>query len=78
MSRWARIMNEHWTQKGGKMVAKLQFKTLNDAIRYIEEHHINSDIYHPYVCSECGQWHIGHHKKKKLKKWFNRKKGEKY
>ena len=32
MSRWARIMNEHWTQKGEKMVAKLQFKTLNDAI----------------------------------------------
>ena len=68
MSRWARIMNEHWTQKGGKMVAKLQFQTLDDTIRYMEEHHIKSDIYHPYVCSECGQWHIGHHKNAKKKK----------
>lgn len=68
MSKWARIMNEHWTQKRGKMVAKLQFKELNDALDYIKEHHINSDIYHPYVCRECGQWHIGHHKKRKRTK----------
>lgn len=61
-------MNEHWTQKRGKMVAKLQFKELNDALCYIKEHRINPDIYHPYVCSECGQWHIGHNKKRKRAK----------
>lgn len=68
MSRWARIMNEHWTHKGGKMVAKVQFATLDNAIHFMEKHRINSDIYHPYVCSECGQWHIGHHHKKKKQK----------
>lgn len=60
-------MNEHWTQKGDKMVAKKQFKVLDDALKYISEHHINSLVYHPYICSECGMWHIGHHKKRKKK-----------
>jgi len=60
-------MNEHWTQKGSKMVAKKQFKVLDDALKYISEHHINSLVYHPYICSECGMWHIGHHKKRKKK-----------
>ena len=40
---------------------------LEKQIRYMEEHHINSDIYHPYVCGECGQWHIGHNKQKSKK-----------
>lgn len=66
-------MNEHWTQKGGKMVAKVQFHTIDDAIHYMEDHHINSDIYHPYVCSECGCWHIGHHKFAKKNKKITKK-----
>lgn len=56
-------MHEHWTSKHGKLVAKAQFKTLEDCISYMDKHHIDKWVYHPYVCSECGMWHIGHFKK---------------
>lgn len=55
-------MNEHWTQKSGSLVAKKQFKTLDDALAFLDKIH-QKDRYHPYVCSECGMWHIGHNKK---------------
>lgn len=64
MRRWGKIMHEHWTQKHGKLVAKVQFKTLDEVLDYMDKHHINKDIYHPYVCSECGMWHIGHSRNK--------------
>lgn len=61
--RFGRSLNEHWTQKGGSLVAKIQFKTLEEALAFMDKRKINKDIYHPYVCSECGMWHIGHYKK---------------
>lgn len=64
MRRWGRIMHEHWTQKRGKFVAKVQFKTLEEVFDYMDKHHIDKDVYHPYVCSECGMWHIGHSRNK--------------
>lgn len=68
MAKWSRIMHEHWTQKGGKMVAKLQFKTINEALSYMDSKRINKDVFHPYLCSECGLWHIGHIFKKNRKR----------
>ena len=61
----ARGLKQHWTVKHGKMVPKLQFKTLAEVLDYIEKHHINRSKYHPYICSDCGQWHIGHSNKRK-------------
>lgn len=58
-------LKQHWTLKHGKMVPKLQFKTLDEALLYIRNHHINSDKYTPYICRDCGLWHIGHSKPKK-------------
>lgn len=46
------------------MVPKMAFKTLDECLDYIKAHHIK-DIYHSYVCRECGMWHIGHSKKHK-------------
>lgn len=61
-----RTLNNHWTSKHGIMKPKMQFATLDDAIRYMNEHNINKEVYSPYVCRDCGQWHIGHfHKRKK-------------
>ena len=62
-----RGLRQHWTSKHGIMVPKVQFGTLQEALDYIKDHHINSLKYHPYVCADCGQWHIGHHKSKKKK-----------
>jgi hypothetical protein len=61
-------LKQHWTSKHGKMVPKREFKTLQEALDCIFKHHINSDKYHPYVCSECGQWHIGHNRTKKRRR----------
>lgn len=60
----SRRLKQHWTTKKGKMVPKIAFKTLDECLDYIKAHHIK-DIYHPYVCRECGMWHIGHSKKHK-------------
>jgi hypothetical protein len=46
------------------MVPKIQFKTLDEVLEYMEKHHINSSKYHPYICHDCGQWHIGHSNEK--------------
>lgn len=59
----AKGLKQHWTVKHGRMVPKRQFKSLEEALSYIEKRHINKDIYHPYVCSDCGQWHVGHNRK---------------
>lgn len=64
----AKGLKQHWTVKHGKMVPKIQFKTLDEALEYIEKHHINSSKYHPYICHDCGQWHIGHSNKKEILK----------
>jgi len=47
------------------MVPKMQFKTLNEVIEYMDKHNINKDIFNPYVCSDCGMWHIGQRRVKK-------------
>jgi hypothetical protein len=62
-----RGLRQHWTSKHGVMVPKMQFNTLQDALSYIKDHHINNNKYHPYVCPDCGLWHIGHNHKKKRK-----------
>lgn len=46
------------------MKPKKQFKTLGECFEFMENHHINKDKFHPYVCSDCGMWHIGHSKVK--------------
>ena len=55
-------LKAHWTSKSGIMVPKAQFKTLDDALEFMDKRKIDKDIYHPYVCPDCGMWHIGHHK----------------
>ena len=61
----AKGLKQHWTVKHGKMVPKIQFKTLDEVLSYMKKHHINGVKYHPYICSDCGQWHIGHNKRNK-------------
>ena len=61
---FAKVLNQHWTYKHGKMVAKKQFKTLDEVLEYMTTHHINQEKYHPYICRECYLWHIGHYTKK--------------
>lgn len=56
-------LRNHWTSKKGIMVPKVQFKTLKDALEFMEKRHINKDVFHPYICQDCGMWHIGHTKK---------------
>ena len=65
--RPSNYLNQQWTQKHGKYVPKMQFKTLAHVLRYMSEHHIK-DYYTPYVCSICGMWHIGHRHTKKKKR----------
>ena len=64
----ARRLKQHWTVKHGKMVPKRAFKTLDDALDFLKDSGINMDKYHPYICTDCGQWHIGHSSPKKSKK----------
>lgn len=60
---------QHWTwsSRDGKQKAKMGFKTLDECLLYIER---NSELRQqkkelsPYICSECGMWHIGHYKEK--------------
>lgn len=56
------LLKMHWTSKKGKMVPKAQFKTLEDALAFMDKKGINKNVYHPYVCPDCGMWHIGHSK----------------
>ena len=63
--RFGGAINEHWTQKKGIHVPKVAFDTLDDCLYFMERKRISKDVYHPYVCSECGQWHIGHYTNKK-------------
>ena len=60
MPKFNHSLNQHWTCKHGTMKPKKQFKTLEDSLDYISRKGINSKVYNPYVCTECGQWHIGH------------------
>ena len=65
---FARKLKQHWTSKHGIMVPKKSFKTLDEAVAFCEEHYKSKPQYHPYICADCGQWHIGHSKPKKKKK----------
>ena len=59
-------LNQHWVRKGGKHVPKVAYRTIFDAVAFLDEHPKLKEKYSPYVCSVCGQWHIGHlHKRKK-------------
>lgn len=53
-------LKAHWTSRKGIMVPKVQFKTLDEALEFMEKRKIKG--YHPYVCPDCGMWHIGHDK----------------
>lgn len=59
----------HWTNKNGKLQPKAQFKTLEDCLDFMKTHRINKNIYTPYVCPDCGMWHIGHSHKRNKKKY---------
>lgn len=61
--RKSKALHQHWTWKGGIMKSKRQFKTLDDCLDFMDKRRINKDKYHPYVCPDCGLWHIGHSKK---------------
>lgn len=63
MARFKSLKN-HWTSKRGIMVPKKQFRTIEEALEYMDKHKIDKIKYTPYVCSDCGMWHIGHLKKK--------------
>ena len=58
--RFSNALNQHWTQKHGKHVPKKPFRTIDECLKFMTEHNINQDLYHPYICQECGMWHIGH------------------
>lgn len=60
--RKSKALHQHWTWKGGIMKAKMQFQTLENCLEYMDKHKINKAKYHPYVCPDCGMWHIGHSK----------------
>ena len=60
-------LHAHWTQKKGKLVPKVQFPTIEEAIEFMEKKSIDKDTYHPYICPDCGAWHIGHYKGTKHK-----------
>ena len=49
------------------MKPKLQFKTIDDLLVYLAERKIDKDKFHPYICPDCGMWHIGHNKGKDTK-----------
>lgn len=70
--RKSKALRQHWTWNGGAMHPKKQFKTLDDCLGYMEEHRINKDKFHPYVCPDCGMWNIGHSKKRE-RKWTTTK-----
>ncbi len=53
-------LHEHWTKKGCILKPKKQFNTLEEANNFISEN--KKKNYHPYICSDCGLWHIGHKK----------------
>ena len=55
-------INQHWTQKGGRHVPKKVFNTLEDCLIFMHDKGINQNIYHPYICRDCGNWHIGHYR----------------
>ena len=61
--RKQKALHQHWTWKHGKMVPKMAFKTIDEALGYMDERRINKDIFHPYICPDCGMWHIGHSKR---------------
>ena len=65
--RKSKALHQHWTWKSGIMKPKRQFKTLDDCLEYMDKRRINKDKYHPYVCPDCGLWHIGHSKNSNLK-----------
>ena len=44
------------------MIPKVQFRSLDEALAFMDRKHINKDTYHPYICKDCGMWHIGHYK----------------
>lgn len=56
-------LHQHWTWKHGKMKPKKQFKTIDGVLAYMDKKHIIKTIFHPYICPDCGMWHIGHNKK---------------
>ena len=60
--RNSKLLHFHWTERGGSLVAKRQFKTLDDALAFMDKRHINKDKFNVYVCPDCGMWHIGHRK----------------
>lgn len=55
-------LHQHWTWKKGVMKPKVQFNTLNDALEFLAKNNFIKQKYHPYICSDCGMWHIGHNK----------------
>ena len=62
MRRNEYLLHAHWTRRKGKLVPKVQFKTLEEAFEFMDKRKIDKDVYHPYVCPDCGMWHIGHSK----------------
>ena len=44
------------------MKPKVQFNTLNDALDFLAKNKFIKRNYHPYICPDCGMWHIGHNK----------------
>jgi len=55
-------LKNHWTFSRGKMIPKKQFQSEDEAYLFIEENKMKG--YHPYLCRDCGMWHIGHRLKK--------------
>lgn len=54
----AKGLKHHRTKKHGRMVQKLPFVSLDDALEYMRQNSI-PDIYTPFRCKTCGMWHFG-------------------
>ena len=62
--RKSNALHQHWTWKGGSMKPKAQYKTLGEALMFLSQNEKLKNNYHPYLCPDCGMWHIGHNKTK--------------
>ena len=48
---------EHYARKNGKWKPKKKFLSEDDAHSWIKKYKMYKYI--PYVCKQCGKWHIG-------------------
>lgn len=51
------IKREHYCRKNGVWKPKKPFSSKEDADGWIKKYKMHG--YTPYICKECGKWHVG-------------------